>query len=196
MVNPSRNNTDKGIWICLGVGSGKCHEVYREDARNIREEDHAGNRTRRTSYLKTRSNIIGPVKIFFMKSVRIVLVLVLAVMLGGCSGQSGSDCSSREQTLAEFAFCPQALDKYIYFEMDATAVDAAEPDLVVWIVSRESQISDSAGWERLGSVCTPEKLLDLYENKAAGCGAKGFQMNIDAADEQGCRQVFLRVSAE
>ena len=86
--------------------------------------------------------------------------------------------------------------QYIYFEMDATAVDAAEPDLVVWIVSRESQISDSAGWERLGSVCTPEKLLDLYENKAAGCGAKGFQMNIDAADEQGCRQVFLRVSAE
>ncbi|MDO5385190.1 MAG: hypothetical protein Q4F08_10045 [Rikenellaceae bacterium] len=131
-----------------------------------------------------------------MKSVRIVLVLVLAVMLGGCSGQSGSDCSSREQTLAEFAFCPQALDKCIYFEMDATAVDAAEPDLVVWIVSRESQISDSAGWERLGSVCTPKKLLDLYENKAAGCGAKGFQMNIDAADEQGCRQVFLRVSAE
>ena len=122
-----------------------------------------------------------------MKSVRIVLVLVLAVMLGGCSGQSGRDCSSREQTLAEFAFCPQALDKCIYFEMDAT---------VVWIVSRESQISDSAGWERLGSVCTPEKLLDLYENKAAGCGAKGFQMNIDAADEQGCRQVFLRVSAE
>ena len=96
--------------------------------------------------------------------------------------------------MAEFAFCPQALDKCIYFEMDATAVDAAEPDLVVWIVSRESQISDSAGWERLGSVCTPEKLLDLYENKAAGCGAKGFQMNIDAADEQGCRQVFLRVS--
>ena len=131
-----------------------------------------------------------------MKSVRIVLVLVLAVMLGGCSGQSGRDCSSREQTLAEFAFCPQALDKCIYFEMDATAVDAAEPDLVVWIVSWESQISDSAGWERLGSVCTPEKLLDLYEKKAAGCGAKGFQMNIDAADEQGCRQVFLRVSAE
>lgn len=93
--------------------------------------------------------------------------------------------------MAEFAFCPQALDKCIYFEMDATAVDAAEPDLVVWIVSRESQISDSAGWERLGSVCTPEKLLDLYENKAAGCGAKGFQMNIDAADEQGCRQVFF-----
>ena len=86
--------------------------------------------------------------------------------------------------------------KCIYFEMDATAVDAAESDLVVWIVSRESQISDSAGWERLGSVCTPEKLLDLYANKAAGCGAKGFQMNIDAADEQGCRQVFLRVSAE
>ena len=63
--------------------------------------------------------------------------------------------------MAEFAFCPQALDKCIYFEMDATAVDAAEPDLVVWIVSRESQISDSAVWERLGSVCTPEKLLDL-----------------------------------
>ena len=78
-----------------------------------------------------------------------MLVLVLAVMLGGCSGQSGSDCSSREQTLAEFAFCPQALDKCIYFEMDATAVDAAEPDLVVWIVSRESRFG-RLGKTRLG----------------------------------------------